>query len=488
MSYEDQPPPYSEGNYVSTAADAATVTTSTQITIGVLQQTGYPEGRQNITNNHITGSEGRQNDTNRHIIGTQNASNSFSGFLDIMYEQRKLPSGFTKNMIYRVPLLVYYFSNFIYSIIAVAVQRKHLVYHLIYMFICFIGLLFELITIIAYVRKRLTRGSDGGDDATQSRPNQVAHTGQPREAWTADTQVQQYHHKAKSLLDEYVIRSLGEILLYPTLICNLYGFINEGRNFDNGISAFNYLFFVYSVIMDVVYMKFYMIWLVIRIVQASYTKYDQLVRPTLVEWKRFFTPVYLTIPFAIVMALTHWFMTGIIGVRIYVDNFTLDRDDTNSSIPNTGDYRVAPLTGYMIGCAIYLPIVSWITYIVLNKPWFYEVYSAINQLSNGVDHMPPQDTWDEKLFAFIKDPWAYIATIFLIASFIAFTVGSYLPDYNSSEYEVALSARNALQGLAPCFIVFFLLSNLQAVITILLIVPCGLPILCIIACYKCINR
>ena len=229
MSYEDEPPPpYSD---VATAPEANS-TVNTQITIDVLQQIGYLEGRENTTNNANTRSEGRENATNIQNAGTQNASNSFNGFLDIMFEQRKLPSGMAKNMIYRVPLLVYYLTNFIYSIVAVAVQREHLAYHFIYMFTCLTGYIFELVTLIAYVRKYWTQ-DDGGEDITQSRSNQVADTSQPQEAWMMETQlqVQQYHHKAKSVLDKYVIHSLGEFLIYPTLICNLYGFINEGRNF-----------------------------------------------------------------------------------------------------------------------------------------------------------------------------------------------------------------------------------------------------------------
>ena len=104
--HEDQPPPYSESNCAPERPEANN-TVTTQITIGVLQQTGYPEDRQNIINNHNTRSEG----TNNQITGIPNASNSFNGFLDIMYEQRKLPSGFAKNMIYRVTLLIYYLLN-----------------------------------------------------------------------------------------------------------------------------------------------------------------------------------------------------------------------------------------------------------------------------------------------------------------------------------------------------------------------------------------
>ena len=44
MSYEDQPPPYSASNY---ASDTPVVTT--QITVDVMQQTGHPGLRQNIT-------------------------------------------------------------------------------------------------------------------------------------------------------------------------------------------------------------------------------------------------------------------------------------------------------------------------------------------------------------------------------------------------------------------------------------------------------
>ena len=238
-------------------------------------------------------------------------------------------------------------------------------------------------------------------------------------------------------------------------------------------------------------MKVYVTWLVVRAVKASYVKYDELLRPK-VEWKRYFTPVYLTVPLAVVTALTHWLMTGIIGVRIYIDNFTPDKEDTEDTIPNTGDYRVSPLTGCMIGCAIWLPIMSWITYIILNKPWFYEVYSAVHQLNNGADRMPEQDTWNTKLFAFIKDPLAYFSVVLLMAPFIVFTVATYLPEYNSSDYEVASSARNALQALGPCYIAFFLLANLQAAIigiiaTLMIasVVLCILAVVCLVLGYMC---
>ena len=460
MSYEDQPPSYSANDYAYNASGAIN-----EITVDGLQQSGYPGQRQNITNSFITRSEGTRNA--RNVIGITNASNTFSGFIDVLYDQRKLPSGFAKNMLYKIGLLLYYSAQSIYSI-AVA-QKEHLPYHLIYIMVSLTGFLVECIITTMYVKKRLTQGDR---EAENTRHNQVHHTSQPREAWASSTLTQRYHYKARSLFVEHTILSLAEFLIYPTLICNLYGLINERSKFENKLFGFNSLFFAYSVIMDALYMKLYLIWLVTRAVYATYDKYDELVQPMQVEWKRYFTPVYLTIPLAAMTALTHWIMTGLIGVRIYVDNLTFN-------------YTVASLTGYMIGCAIYLPIMSWITYIIINKLWFYEVYSAINQMSNGADRMPPQDTWDEKLFASIRDPQTYMAIAFLMIPFIAFTVGAYLPDYLGSRHEIVSNARNAVEGLTPCFIVSFLLSNLQATI-MLLILPCGLPLLWL--CFICINK
>ena len=89
-----------------------------------------------------------------------------------------------------------------------------------------------------------------------------------------------------------------------------------------------------------------------------------------------------------------------------------------------------------------------------------------------------------KLFAFMRDPLAYLTIIVLMALFIIFTVGTYLPEYDSSDFEVALNARKAMEGLGSCFITFFLLSNLQAAIIftiiILMVISTVFCILCVV--------
>ena len=479
-SSPDPPPPYSTVNNQSSPA-----TVETPAPAVTAQQVTHSDRQGEYSNRHTRQPEGRQHhdggahNTINHTVGTVNASNSISGFIDVMYEKKKLPWGFAKNLTYKLGVFAYFLVNFSYSIVVAALaQGDHLVYHLVYALISFVGFIIELSLIIATIKTCLTPRRDDGDDTTQ----RLLH---PPETQRADVQVQNYYRKERSVIVDYVLSSIGEFLIYPTLICVMYGFINERAwEFDSDTSICTFTVLVYSMIMDALYMKFYVTWLVIRVLRASYVKYDELAKPTEMEWERCCTPVYLSIPLAITTALTHWLMIAIIGVRIYIDNFTLDKDNINSSMADTGDYKITPYTGYMIACTIYLPIVSWITYIIINKPWFYKVYSAINQLgTRRADHMPQGDAWNKKLFAFTKDPLAYTVIVFLMLSFIAFVVFAYLPDYDSVDYEVASSTRDAIHTLGSCFIGFFLVSNLQAAITFMIIlllltvtlVLCGLP-------------
>ena len=105
----------------------------------------------------------------------------------------------------------------------------------------------------------------------------------------------------------------------------------------------------------------------------------------------------------------------------------------------------------------------------LNKSWFYEVYSAINQLSNGAEEMLPHRLCIITVLAFVKDPLAYIVVLFLMIPFLVFTTAIYLPDYDTLRYEVAPSAIDTVQVLGPCFTFSFLITNFQAVIATVMI-------------------
>ena len=508
------PPPYAE----AVAGGDRGIINQSQI-VGYYQQNqpaivnGQPVNVVQITEVHVTQitMTNYLRDNLRHptrrFVGKQNAANSFKGFLDVINDEKKLPWKPTKQLIYKLGLFVYYLINFIYSLVAIGVQTNHIGYHLAYSLISLVGLAYESTVIILDIRKWVIQYKKNRVQNAINRP------GQPRPGWAENENMSlasvesneqnssqdddssvpaiSYRTKAKQVLKDYVLHSFGEIFIYPTFICVFYGFINEKAwQFNNGLSAFYFLLFLYSCTMDAVYFKLYTIWILTRIVRASFTKYNEL-RERELHWTRFFTPVYLTIPFAVLLAIAHWFMIGIIGVRIYVDNFTPDLD-TGRAEPNTGDYTMAPYTLYMILCAVYLPIASWLVYIRLNKFWFYEIYSLINQFSATPADYIWTLPWNMKLTAFIVDPVSYFVVIFLIVPFIVFTVATYLPDYDNSEFKVASSARNAVEGLGPCFIIFFLLANLQAsiIFTILVVIIVAILLyVLLIVCSKigCVN-
>ena len=199
--------------------------------------------------------------------------------------------------------------------------------------------------------------------------------------------------------------------------------------------------------MDALYTKLRYIWVAQKLVvflshDANDTCMMMLMKCTL--------PCLSIIPHIILLALIHWLILTIIGVRIYVDNFSRVINETRIYVDNfsreidlvntsdTGGYEVASYTVYMIICGVYLPVAS-VVYIVLHRARF------INEMESKC----------EKIFFFLYDPVAYLAVPFLMVPFIAFYVGIYLPDYDSSEYEVDSVARSMAAGLGFIFTIIF---------------------------------
>ena len=69
-----------------------------------------------------------------------------------------------------------------------------------------------------------------------------------------------------------------------------------------------------------------------------------------------------------------------------------------------------------------------------------------------------------KLLACLVDPLAYIAIVFLMVPFTFFVVGTFLSDYQMSDFVLVSSARSAADALGAGFIILFVLSNIQAAI------------------------
>ena len=443
------------------------------------------------------------------FIDKSDVKKGFGGFMDILYRQKKLPWSLGLKILYKFGLLVFFLTGFIYPVILFSIEQEHAAYNVVCGLISLIGLCIELYDLIPdlyhYIkqwnekRRQLREDQQAvveaddkvlDDNHTKKEDNHKKKEGKSEKSNKEDQETNvSYTEKTKYVFKEFVLQSLGEILIYPSVICSLYGFVNEkGWQFNNAVAVFDFLFLLYSIIMDVFYAKLYYIRLVQKIIKTSYKAHDEYEQIISMDWKRrldrYLTPFYLTIPFSVTVILSHWMILGIIGVRIYADNFVREKDGSQGfpPEPETGDYQSRPYTRYMIFCGMYLPLASTIVYIILNKYWFLQIYWLIkNHGNNTVVTEKQQQRFYKyqcikfipqsvKIMAFLRDPWAYIAVIFLMVPFIPFMVGTFLSDYNDSDLKITDGTRSAAVGLGVIFLLLFLASNAQAAIIFVVLV------------------
>ena len=294
----------------------------------------------------------------------------------------------------------------------------------------------------------------------------VQHRGRIEPQGTTDTQNQHLQRTSLiSTLKKLALNSkLGhEIFIYGMIICGLYRSVNERSwRFHNTLARFGFIAFVLGILMDGWQTKCKIIFLVIRSLYHNMQLQDN----WKAKLKKYLLPSLSVMSHVIFLALMHWLIIAIIGVRIYVDSFSRDINETRiytgnfskeidqANTSDTGDYDITSYTVYMIICGAYLPVASVIVFTVLNRAW----------LSDG------GKSQYQKIFYCFVDPIAYIVVPSMMVPFIAFCVGIFLPDYDSSEYEVDSDAQSAAIILGVAFIAIFLLCNVWATLIFMITV------------------
>jgi len=222
---------------------------------------------------------------------------SAKGFLDTLINQKKDSLSTGAKNVYKLGLLIFFAINLLYPIIVFAVNPEYVPYNVICGVISFVGFIYECIQIVPEIYKLIKNRQEA---AIQEIDNNDG----------------SYKGKVLKVLKEFVIDSFGEILIYPSIICGLYGFINErGWEFNTTLSIFDFLLLLYTFVIDAFYAKLYHIWLVKRLVSASYAAHDKHENINTKWWKdRCLTPLSLTIPNSCILAVMHWLMLAIIGV------------------------------------------------------------------------------------------------------------------------------------------------------------------------------
>ena len=368
------------------------------------------------------------------------------------------------NLIIQIGLLIYFLATFIYSIVRLGIKQDPLPYKIVCNSISFIGLIINICTLTHILYKLYAKVQQKKCQVSpepkimlkevamkledvenlEEGPSQLSKVIElentkdecmPEEKLDTDT--------IKELLKDII----KEIFIYPGIICSLYGLINEKSwQFNDALDRLHLFIFLFSLCYDALYTKFKYIWAMQKVVISLYSEPNNNWKTKL---KECWLPSLFFTPHVVLLAIVHWLILAIIGVRIHVDNFSREIDQGN--LTDTGNYKVASYTGYMIICGIYLPTASVIVYMIFNKIW----------LSDDADK---NKITCEKLFYFPFDPVSCIAVIFLMVPFIAFCVGIYLPDYDSSKFEVDVYARDAAEILGAAFIIVFLICNIKATV------------------------
>ena len=403
---------------------------------------------------------------------------------------KEFKKSLTAKVIFDVLPFIFYLAIVIYSAVHFSIKQKPLAYHIVCNIVSIIGVFIKSCglahTLYKYCKEMQQR-------KCKVRPMHQEHNRtitmiqvQPIQRQVIKERLSQEEPKntrkndKHEKLEENIIKELildvsKEIFfIYPTIICHLYGFINEKSwEFDNSLAIAHFIIFLFTVCYDAFFTKFKYIWEIREVIIALYCNSED-------NWKtklgQCWFPSLQFMPYVFLFALLHWLILAIIGVRIYVDNFSTKIDhetisetsgypvasygvnlsnfSTEGNVPETGGYKVAPYTWYMIFCGFYLSVASVVVYIVLIRAWFSDKDKSTFM----------------KIFHFLVDPIAYIVSITLMPFFIAFCVGIFLPDYDSSKFEVDANAREAATILGIIFIIIFLVCNIKATVAFVILI------------------
>ena len=424
----------------------------------------------------------------------------------------KILRGYKTSIAKNIIRLIYFTIQLLYPIIVAAVDSGNVTYNVVCGMFALIGFIYDISHIIVELwskcRKKKSKeavekepdkkegsGSEGvcnepvdpqtapADPPTSHDPNaittqnlQPSDGGNGQTAEDRDTKEKEAKKKTTSqkILISFAKDMAEEILIYPSLICNLYGFINErGWEFNDALTVFDFLLTMLSFLLDALLTKINHIWLLYQLIRST-TKCQE--KAGVYSYA---TPVNLMVPFSIGLGIVHTLMLCLIGVRIYADNFNTKDEDEE---PEEGDYKVTSYTSFMIFCGAYLPLMSAASYIILNKHWFlqiswilYHKEKALEQMNYlHITSMPTR----VKLFGFMRDKHAYIAVITFAPLFIAFYTGGFLKDYNSED--LPKGAESAANVLCTLFVIVFSIINIQAGIIFSIIIIILMIIFCVI--------
>ena len=413
--------------------------------------------------------------------------------IDLLSTTKKLPDSIGFRLTYRLLLLAFFLFQFLYPTIVFAVEQDNVIFNVVCMLISFVGLLTQLFGLrkLCLDIKKCFKYCLG-----------CKHEENPEEENCCNHEIECTSGPCGSIFNEFVTSFIGEFLIYPSMICNLIGFINERSwEFNNTLDGVDTVLMGISVVTDLMFAKLQYVIQATRAIRATYKKYDDSrgYHLSCKEWCdfRLCTPTsYLPI-YCFLLSVMHLAMLGSISFRIYADNFYGEPKNTTEVIngtlenvtiyvaPEEGSYRLVGYTVYMIIAGAIIPLWSIVTYLYLNQYWFLQLLYVIRNKEQGgtvnqqraqrIEQIPSNEKWLSLLF----NPLSFVIALPLMAMMVFFVVGAFGSGYDN--LNEALPAKLVSASFIFTFTGYgaFIIANFQTVILTIMVwyFPC--------TCYLC---
>ena len=366
--------------------------------------------------------------------------------IDLLHAAKKLPDSIGFRLTYHLLLLAFFLFQFLYPTIVFAVERENVSFNVVCMLISFLGLLtqlFGLRKLCIDIKKYFEYfgACKCGEENT-------------KEDNCCNREIECTSGPCGSIFNEFVTSFIGEFLIYPSMICNLIGFINERSwEFNNTLDGLDTVLMEISVVTDLVFSKWQYVIQAARAIHATYKKYDDSRGQHLSckEWCDYqlcTPPSYLPI-YCFLLSVMHLAMLGSISFRIYADNFYGEPTNATAIIngtlenitiyvaPEEGSYRLVGYTVYMIIAGAIIPLLSIVVYLYLNQYWFLQLLYVIRSKEKGgvvnqqraqrIEQIPSKEKWLSSLF----NPLSYMIGLPLMAMMVFFVIGAFGSGYDN---------------------------------------------------------
>ena len=259
--------------------------------------------------------------------------------------------------------LLFFTFQFVYPLVLFLLDIEDLSYNITCLVVGFIGMVKDGYETVLGIRKLLKKRRESTSEQQSAETNSQT----PEEESDSGRAAKKFRKRVKDVgLD-----IMEEILIYPAIICDVFGFVNnEVYKYEKGTDYVDTVLLVYGIALNLIDKQIRRVILLYRTWKALCNAYPSArVRSKCVLCCGNGLLPWFIVHFAI-LSVVHFFMIALVGIRCFYDN--MDKHDYTATVQNQ----------FLIAAAVCLPMVSIIMYFLMNKVWVVEMFLNIKRDSD----------------------------------------------------------------------------------------------------------